>query len=258
MLSGVFDTGGPTGGGGGAPLLRGLLGQAVESPLRIIGLAVGGVALAVSGLFGGLGKAEDAKAPRIEVDQRTEGKPWNVTIHGVRITDEVPKMRHRGPNARWVVVEATVEITGEETNIYVTQALQLSGVEGLIKPATGPLGDRPLEVTMLRDGTSATALHPRLPERVGFYWEQSRSAPLPKTVSVGVVNMTLRPNRLDGQVLWLDPVVRGVVEVPVRYVPNASPSASQRATSPSARPSTTARPSTAPTRTASPTPSRTR
>jgi hypothetical protein len=242
-------------GGGGTASGNGLIVRLLSIPLRWLGLAVGGLVLGISGLFGGLDDVGDPNVDTIDFEQTVPGSPFNVTIHSVRVADEAPRIKHAEAGTRWIIVEATLENTDTETNLLASRALRIGGVDGVKKPgADEDIEELPDRVLLVRDGGLASQVMPGLPIRVGFFWEQSASAPVPTTVEVIVMNMTKRPQAADQQVWWFDAKPVASLRTPVNYTRNASPSPTLPSAtgSVSARPTTSARPAT-PTPTATPT-----
>jgi hypothetical protein len=246
-------------GGGGTSAGNGLIVRLLGIPLRWLGLAVGGLVLAVSGLFGGLDEVADPDVKVVDFNQLVDGSPLNVTIHSVRVADEAMRVKHSEPGGRWIIVEATVENTDNETvgMIVANRSIRIAGVEGIKKPGADSIEEYPDHIILVRDNGLITQVMPSLPIRVGFFWEQPASARVPTNVEVIMVRMTKRQQEGDGQVWWFDDTPFAVLRTPVNYTRNASPSPTvsrpNASGSASPRPSTSARSATP-----SPSPSRTR
>src|SRR5690242_18025332 len=81
--------------------------------LRQAGLGVGAVALAVSGLFGGLNRGTAQDVPTVNVGVVNHGGPWNVTVTRVRLIGDTPPLYLKNKGDRWLVVLATIEVTAD-------------------------------------------------------------------------------------------------------------------------------------------------
>jgi hypothetical protein len=250
MLRGVLASG-----GGGTSGVNALIVRLLGVPLRWLGLAIGGIVLGISGLFGGLDDVGEPSIDKVDFGQKVEGSPFHVTLHSVRVVDEVPHIKHKEPNSRWIVVEATVEnIDNETVGLFViNRSIRIAGVDGVKKrDADSNIEEYPDNVVLVRDSGLIVQVMPALPIRVAFLWEQAASAPAPKNVEVLVIRMTKRQQEGDGQVWWFDDTPFAVLRTPVSYTRNASPSPT--VSRPSASGSASPRPSTS-ARSAPPTPS---
>jgi hypothetical protein len=183
--------------------------------MRWLGLSAGAAALAASGLFGGLEPAEKPELPSVKVDELSKGEPWNVTVTGGRLVDaKLPGISLQTPGNRWVVVLATVEVTAQESLSDSGDIIDISGVEGLVKePNQRRL--RPQFVIALRDGVAVRRLHPAMPEKLAYFWEQESTAPVPTQVDVTINKKTYRLFTLSGQMNWLDLEPRAQLTVPL-------------------------------------------
>jgi hypothetical protein len=186
---------------------RRLAGRVAAMPLQRLALAAGLVALAVSGLFGGLSEVKDAKLASVAPGAFHKGKPWNVAVIGARLVDQAPLPARRAGD-RWIAVRATVEITADKSRRDLDDILQLAGVDGL-------LDKRPTAVFLLRDNAAAGLLHPGLAEELIFFWEQSPAAAVPGTVEVHIAGKKQRADSLTGRRDWLDREPRARVRLPV-------------------------------------------
>jgi hypothetical protein len=180
-------------------------------PLRWFGLGAGVVALGVSGLFGGLRPV--TTTPQVKPGVVDKGDPWNVTVIKCRLgtaADLEPlHLDHDGD--RWFVVLATIEVTSDDSRDDISDALRVPEVPGL-------LTKEPARILLARDASDVMYLNPGMPERVGFVWEESGSAPPPTTALVEVYGKTLRESSLTGNKEWLDTAVRAEVTSPVDHI----------------------------------------
>ena len=176
-------------------------------PVNAFLAAAGVLALAVSGLFGGLEPVR-ADIPRVAAATVIEGGPWRVTVTHARLYDDLPPLRLAKPGDRWLLILATVEVTADESRNDLRDILRLPGVPGL-------LTREPAELYLSRDSSIAGYLNPAMPERVGFFWEQAGESPPPTEVDVLVQGKTRRASSLTGHVGWLDLSGRAQVRLPV-------------------------------------------
>jgi hypothetical protein len=170
-----------TQGGGAVGRLRALL---LNAPLRWLAAAgVSVVVVSISAAFGGFEAAEEPPLPRPALNTVFAGRPWNVTIHAVRVFGELKPLVLREQNNRWLAVVATVEITSAESTTLFNDALRVKGVQGL-------LTERVADVRYASTGGHAGFLQPNIPERVGFFWELAAHAPIPDVVDVEIYGAT--------------------------------------------------------------------
>jgi hypothetical protein len=143
-------------------------------------------------------------------------------VTGMRVVGELEPLRLEDPGNRWVAVLATVEVTADTSRNDLNDVVRIPGIAGLLADNPQRRG-RPDHVYLLRDASNGPYLHPGLPEKLGFFWEQRASAPVPTTGTVEIWGKTLRANSLTGHREWLDPQVRAVVsDVPVQDRRNAT------------------------------------
>ena len=186
-------------------------------PLSRLGAGAGVIALATSGLFGGLDQVEEDRTPTVALNAVNEGVPWNVTVTGMRLVDDLEPLRLKNPGDRWVAVLATVEVTADESRGDLDDAIRISGVDGLLNAKLdGSQKGEADQVAMLRDDTIGPTLNPGMPEKIAYIWEQAGSAAVPTKATVVIRGKTLRKNSLTGHEEWLDTATRAVVpDVPV-------------------------------------------
>lgn len=181
----------------------------LDAPIRWFTIAAGVLALGVSGLFGGFDKVGEPPLPTVEVNQVHPDTPWNITVHSVRVFNELEPLRHKVEGSRWLVVVATVEVTADESLNQVGRAVRIRGAEGVDTA-------EPVDVRRASDGQIVNYLHPNLPDRLGFFWEQRASAPMPTQLRVGLFGMRYERERESRLLGWRwDPSVRAVLTVPV-------------------------------------------
>lgn len=186
-------------------------------PLSRLGAVAGAIALATSGLFGGLDRVEQDETPRVAFNTVNKGVPWDVTVYGMRVVDQLEPLRLENPGDRWIAVLAIVTVTADESRNDMDDVLRIPDVPGLLaEEQSGSAKGQADYVYLLRDDTSTPYLHPDMPEKLAFIWEQKASAPVPTRTTVEIRGKTLRENTLTGHQEWLDPATRAVVpDVPV-------------------------------------------
>jgi hypothetical protein len=148
-------------------------------------LAVGlvSVLLGVAGLNGGFADRPKEPLPTASVNAAFDASPWRITIHAVRLFDDLPPLKLQNDGDRWLAVVATIENTSKESMSLFTSAIWVQGVEGLLTQKVS-------EVRYASTGGFVVLLHPNVPERVGYFWEQAANAPIPQTADVGLFGAT--------------------------------------------------------------------
>jgi hypothetical protein len=181
------------------------------------GLIAGAVVLAVSGLFGGLDKAD---VPPMQPGKEIDGGPWKVTVHDAVLAGETrPAYLTKGNH--FLVVTATVEIAADETWTVMSSILMLANTKGVTGRPYKLLNyadnvHQPGQAVLLRGRTKTTQLHPNMPEKVAFFWELEPGSPTPAEVRVLVTVREHRTESLTGRVSWMEDGSKTVeVAVPV-------------------------------------------
>jgi len=177
-------------------------------PVNGILAGAGALVLGVAGLFGGLAPAARPAPPALAAGSAIDGGPWRVTLQQVRLYDELQPLTHNKPGDRWILVLATVEVTTDASRGDMYDIIRLAGVSGLRT-------EEPERVLLARDGTIVSNLNPRMPERLGYFWEQAPDAPAPTGLDVRVYGKTQRIDTLTGHLEWLDLAVRAQAHLPV-------------------------------------------
>ncbi|WP_026208476.1 hypothetical protein [Catelliglobosispora koreensis] len=175
-------------------MAAGLAGQS----MRTWGAAAGVLALALSGLFGGL---DDAKKPPVRPGTEIVMPTWKVTVLSARVIASHPKMFTLSKGNQLLTVTAKVEITADSTwtagggrGLRLGDIIRLTGVTGIVNesevgglPMTTPAG-----VLLKRDNNTTLMLHPGLPEEVEFYWEQKPGTAPAKELTIHIQSMLWR------------------------------------------------------------------
>lgn len=185
-----------------APRLRQRL---LRLPPRWFAIGAGGLALTISGFFGGLAPATTPadEVPSVAPGTAVAAGPWRVTVTDARLLPDVSPLVAENDGDPWLVVLAVVEVTAPSSRQDMTDILRVSGVDGL-------LHDEPNQILLVRDTTNVSALQPGLPEKLAFCWEQSAKSPVPTVVDVEIAGKIYREDSLTGYFNWFDngPVAR--------------------------------------------------
>jgi hypothetical protein len=194
-----------------------------QKPLTWIGFGVAAVVLAVAGLFGGLEERRDATAaiPPIALGEAVDAGPWRISVERAFTIDELDGEYLSDEEANhWFGLVATVTVIDDEPNEAFAFSLQLAGAEGLAEQADGRI-DEPAVVRF--DDASPLALNPGITEQVVYLWEQSKSAAVPATVTVEVLEPKRRRDSLSDELRWFysETTTVGAVSVPVEQLPTA-------------------------------------
>ncbi|MDG4785696.1 hypothetical protein O7626_40935 [Micromonospora sp. WMMD1102] len=147
-------------------------------PLRWLGVGTGVAGLAASSLFGGLETVAKAEVPTVEVGQRVDGGPWQVTVTGSRLVGKLPTL-YLADGKRWLTVLATIENAANKSRTDFDDAVRLAGVAGVTR-------------------------------------EQDDGTAVPESVTVQVWGTTRRLDTVGDRWEWLDPERRAEVRVPVQ------------------------------------------
>jgi len=182
--------------------------RALDQPLRRIGIGGAVVLLAVTAAFGGLREQEEDGPEVLAVDVPVEVPPFELTVHRVVWTTELPNQYPSDKANRWVGVVATVRNTSD-VGVYgstLSDALTLTDVDGLVEPLGLQVpGTRAMSVVLLEDGSSLTPVQPGLTYEVAFLFEQDGAVPPPTSATVLLQRHTWRSGSLDPTVTWWEP-----------------------------------------------------
>jgi len=181
----------------------------LDAPVRGVVVGVLVLVLALSGLFGGLDRVTPDRGglPVAQVGAAQAGAPWTVTVIRSAIFDDLPPLRLEHEGDLWLQVLATVEVTDDESRNDMREIFTLD--------IAGLLDAEPKYMYLGRDSTLVDYLHPGMPERIGYFWELSGSAPVPTELHILVNGKTERVDSLTGSLAWLDPGPRSELRVPV-------------------------------------------
>ncbi|MGY4642718.1 hypothetical protein [Cellulomonas sp. URHB0016] len=192
--------------------------RALDQPLRRIGIGGALVLLAVTAGFGGLRQQAQDGLEELAVDAPVEVAPFELTVHRVVWTTDLPGQYLSKDGNRWVGVVATVRNTSDAgvLGTTLTEALTLADVDGLVQePTTVVPGVAASSIALLDDGSTLSPVQPGLSYEAVFLFEQDGSVPPPTGATVQLQQHTWRSGSLDPTVAWWDPTttLRGELDV---------------------------------------------
>lgn len=196
-------------------------GWARKAPAKRIGGPVAGVALAVSGAFGGLAPVQ-ASYDEAEVGETVETGPLDVSVERVRAIDTMSPFASPSEGNRLLVVvlKATNPTDEPVHHIMLTNELDLE-VEG-----AELAGERPRAVRM-NDFSSLMELQPSIDYEIGLIYETVGDQ-VPSEVRIGIPAYTWREDSFTpGLFEWKDPEIAARGAYPVKDVPDAPEDAAQ-------------------------------
>ncbi|WP_146925260.1 hypothetical protein [Cellulomonas xylanilytica] len=192
--------------------------RALDQPLRRIGIGGAVVLLAVTAAFGGLREQEKDGPEVLAVDVPVEVAPFELTVHRVVWTTDLPGQYLTDDGNRWIGVVATVRNTSDAgvLGVTLTDTLTLDDVDGLVQePSVLVPGVEASAIALLEDGSSLSPVQPGLTYEAAFLFEQDGSAAPPTSATVLLQRQTWGVGILDETVSWRDPVttLRGELDV---------------------------------------------
>ena len=190
--------------------------------LRAWAIGVGAVALALSGMFGGLEEADEQDVPQVPPGTAVVGGQFTVVVErATAVRDLAPDYRPSNPDGALLAVITQVTLTDPEGRSVDPGGLRLLGVPGVAADA------QPMSTISLREDNSAQpVLQPQIPERVAYLWDVPRAADLPSTVTVEVQKRRhTDADALTGRANWFPdgPAGSVVVSVQNKIEPAAGP-----------------------------------
>lgn len=206
---------------------RGVMTWLAARSIRQLVLGVGALVLLVSGLFGGLRKADAEPVAALKVDRMLTVEPLQLTVERARWTGDLgdPIGPARG-GKRFLTVFAKIRSTSDQSldSFVVQEALRIDGLSGFAKSQTSddavPSEKATPRVVVASDAVDLGNLNPGLTYEVAFIWEQSLSEPLPASLDLAAYQHGFRQSSLDDQENWFDSSVASVGTVPLeKYVP---------------------------------------
>jgi hypothetical protein len=192
--------------------------RALDQPLRRIGIGGAVVLLAVTAAFGGLQEQTKDGPEVLVLDAPVEVAPFELTVHRVVWTTELPGQYPSDESNRWIGVVATVRNTSDAGVLSGTlqDALTLADVDGLVRePGTLVPGVEASSVALLEDGSSLSPVQPGLTYEAAFLFEQDGSVAPPTSATVLLQRQTWRSSSLDPTAAWWDATtaLRGELDV---------------------------------------------
>ncbi|WP_212833634.1 hypothetical protein [Catellatospora sp. TT07R-123] len=166
--------------GGGA--VRQVVGELFEAVFRKVYYLLAAGLVAVTGAFGGLNKVPPAPAGGrpAAVGEVVDCGRWNIAVTTVKSFTTLGDLRLKKDGDRWLAVIVTITITADTSMNNLISMVRLPEVKGLTR-------EEPERILLSRDGNDIQRLHPDMPERVAFVWEQAGTEPAPASVPVAVL-----------------------------------------------------------------------
>lgn len=191
--------------------------RVLDQPLRRVGMGGAVVLLAVTATSGGLQEQTQAGPEVLVTDVPVEVAPFELTVHRVVWTTDLPGQYLTQDGNRWVAVVATVRNTSDAGVLGVTlrDALTLDDVDGLVQD-TGPVAVTATSIALLEDGSSLSPVQPGLTYEAAFLFEQDGTAAPPTHATVSLQQHTWRTGSLDPTTTWRDPATTLQAELSVR------------------------------------------
>lgn len=197
--------------------------------LRQLVLGAGAVLLLVSGLFGGLARADDAgDLEPMTVGREVHLEPFDLTVEKAVWATDLGEPLGEAEGGRWLLVFGTVSTnqTAEVDAFVVKELLRVSGLEGFSERVPTfdddvvPSEDAEPRVVVRDDQVDLGALHPGLEVEVAFIWKQSAAEPLPTELELVGFEHGFRTSSIDEQQNWFDLSEKAVATVPLtEYTP---------------------------------------
>lgn len=175
--------------------------------------------LAVTAAFGGLQEQTQDGPEVLTVETPVEVAPFELTVHRVVWTTDLPGQYLSADGNRWVGVVATVRNTSDAGVLGVTlrDALTLADVDGLVKEPTAVVpGVASSSIALLADGSSLSPVQPLLTYEAVFLFEQEGSVAPPTSATVLLQRHTWRSGSLDPTQTWWDPTTTRQAALDVR------------------------------------------
>ena len=174
--------------------------------------------LVVTAAFGGLREQTQDGPEALTVDAPVEVAPFELTVHRVVWTTDLPGQYLSEDGNRWIGVVATVRNTSDAGLLGGTlrDALTLTDVDGLVKEHNPIVpGVTSTSIALLEDGSSLSPVQPGLTYEAAFLFEQDGSVAPPTSATVLVQRHTWRSSSLDPTAAWWDPTttLRGELDV---------------------------------------------
>jgi hypothetical protein len=191
--------------------------RVLDQPLRRVGVGGAVALLAVTAAFGGLREQTQDGPEVLALDAPVEVAPFEIAVHRIVWTTDLPGQHLSAEGNRWVGVVATVRNTSDAGVLGTTlqEALTLSDVDGLVA-GPGEHGVAPTSVALLDDASGLSPVQPGLTYEAAFLFEQEGTATPPTSAIVQLQQHTWRRGSLDPSFTWTDPATTLRGELPVR------------------------------------------
>lgn len=162
--------------------------------------------LAATAAFGGLEEETQDGPEALARDVPADVEPFEITVHRIVWTTELPGQYLSEKGNRWVGVVATVRNTSDAGVLSATlaDALTVQDVDGLVGRPDAT-GTGPTAIVLLADGSSLNPVQPGLAYETAFLFEQDGGALPPERATVQLQRHTWRGTELDSSLQWRAP-----------------------------------------------------
>jgi hypothetical protein len=134
-------------------------------PWWLWAVAGAGGLVGVVALLGGFEDVPIQALPRVELGEQFAGNEVALRVDDIHLSRTAPVTGYDAPDGEvYLVVEATIENTTDQPNIFFSRALRV-----LVEGAIGST-DSPYNVVELRTGDGLSFLQPGLPVEVAYLW----------------------------------------------------------------------------------------
>lgn len=173
--------------------------RVLDQPLRRMGVLGAAVLLAATAAFGGLEEQTQDGPEVLAVGTPVEVAPFELTVHRVVWTTDLPGQYLSDDANRWVGVVATVRNTSDAgvSRAVLRDALTLTDVPGLVEEPVD-VGVRPTSIAVLEDGSSLGPVQPGLTYEAAFLFEQDGTVAPPTAATVLLQQHTWGADSIEG------------------------------------------------------------
>lgn len=179
--------------------------------LRQLILGAGALLLLVSGLFGGLDRAEPEELATLVAGRTVETAPFDITVSKVGWTTDLGEELGKSEVGRFFVVYATITSTEKHSvdGFVLRESVRLRGLKDFAKRQSSAdelVASESADPRLVArdDQVAIDVLNPGLTYDVVYIWEQAGNSPVPSTVDVTVYDHGFRQSSLDDQENWFD------------------------------------------------------
>lgn len=187
----------------------------ILTPGRIMVLLTA-IALAITGLVGGWDAAiaTESDVPIIEAGEATAVAPFEITVKGMRHTDELPGVLYASDEYRYLVLVADVTNTSSAPVDYGKLARAATiDAEGL--PSTSSGSALHPDIYRINDSLTARTFQPGVVTPSVLVWQQAKAEPVPDEVDVTLHGFIWRYSIVEESENWFDEAPVATLTLPV-------------------------------------------